>query len=65
MAAKVLTDADARRLAMNIAGMLPANRVMRDRVIEYLARVVPFLDGEDLRPPKQEDATKQGGFAHG
>lgn len=50
MAAKITTDADARRLAMNIAGMLPANRTMRARVLEYLAKVVPFLDGEDLRP---------------
>lgn len=50
MAAKIVTDADCRRLAMNIAGMLPANRTMRGRVLEYLAKVVPFLDGDIDKP---------------
>ena len=49
---KAMSDADCRRLAMNIAGLLPANRIMRERVLEYLGNVLPFLNGDvEIVPP--------------
>lgn len=58
---KIQSDADCRRLAMNIAGLLPANRVMRDRVLDYLDKVRPFLNGdvETIQPMSNTDCERR------
>lgn len=48
-----LNDQQCRRAAMNLAAQLPADLKTRERVLEYLQALVPFLDGKTDHAARQ------------
>jgi hypothetical protein len=52
-----MKDAECRRRALQLASQLPADAAARRTIVDYLERLLPFLDGrEPGRAPMREAA---------